>query len=178
MPKTTQRLKVPFISVPAWKFNSFVCTLLITMMLFGSRNSECLLLTLSHVGKKIFNNREFPPDFISEKVLSFYVILLLLRRGTIRIRRRGKNSFKLCFVVLSPYFSSDFFFATEIDRFPDHDFHSTNSLDFLFTEASKFASIRKMIKSKCRCIFGKYLLSSLCRASWRVLRVIMEILAS
>ena len=88
-------------------------------------------------------------------------ILLLLRRGTIRIRRRGKNSFKLSF-----------------DRFPDHDFHSTNSLDFLFTEASKFASICKMIKSKCKCIFGKYLLSSLCRASWRVLRVIMEILAS
>lgn len=114
MPKTTQRLKVPFISVPAWKFNSFVCTLLITMMLFGSRNSECLLLTLSHVGKKIFNNREFPPDFISEKVLSFYVILLLLRRGTIRIRRRGKNSFKLSFVVLSPYFSSDFFLQLKL----------------------------------------------------------------
>ena len=81
MPKTTQRLKVPFISVPAWKFNSFVCTLLITMMLFGSRNSECLLLTLSHVGKKICNNREFPPDFISEKVLSFLLFCYCWEQG-------------------------------------------------------------------------------------------------
>ena len=177
MPKTTQRLKVPFISVPAWKFNSFVCTLLITMMLFGSRNSECLLLTLSHVGKKICNNREFPPDFISEKVLSFLLFCYCWEEG--QSVSEEEERIVLNWVLWSfPHIFLPIFFATEIDRFPDHDFHSTNSLDFLFTEASKFASICKMIKSKCKCIFGKYLLSSLCRASWRVLRVIMEILAS